>query len=633
MGRNSVGGAAAFGSTPPALSDIVKRRGVRRIAYFHADHFEPWRPVPGSRTIQENAADVLSFAEQSAANEFSRRLTLFYKAHIGMTRHIALPGLAKVAPDDPFGFHRRTATQEAAFHGAMSGLMSRVAHEIQVHVHHEYYTYNTAHKDPKVIEAFARPEVRERDAARFELALRLGLEAIRRETGLALQRWFFVHGLWALNASDPAVCHIGNEIEILLRNGGLGDFTFPAGRPNVDPVLEAPHFVRPFDAPRAYLLPQAEPELAFGNAGAAREKFFIWASEIRHRGSSLDYFSDHVMEAIEDPPAFARRILEQSYVAGGTLYFKTHSHSMHANYWREGEAVVFPHQHPGVRRAMGTVFDAATAAGATVDFLSAGEIYDEFARPRAPPSGGFALQVPANPLTSAVAAPVLASSEPAGPLPHADEVNTVCAAVLLEAMERYGPSAPGVGNYYRQRAESGEVLAPYEMRAARALMRTGPFDTVYDIGAGVAALPILLALNGARCVGIERDAARVDLSRAALDRLCQTYPDLADRCEIRRASAPRALRGVDGSRSAALFTNVTGSMTEGELDEVIAQMALFRTVVVDLSRFFESREKAAQAALLDRFIRAGWGAPAPIATSLDTYWMFGHGAGFDPDDD
>ncbi len=633
MSRNSVGGAAAFDSAPSALSDIVKRRDVHRIVYFHADHFEPWRPVAGSRTIEENAADVLSFAEQSAANEFSRRLTLFYKAHVGMTRHIALPGVAKVTPDDPFGFLPRTAAHEAVFQGAMRGLMSRVAHEIQVHVHHEYYTYNTAHKDPKVIEAFARPDVRERDAARFELALRLGLEAIRRETGLALQRWFFVHGLWALNASDPAVCHIGNEIEILLRNGGLGDFTFPAGRPNVDPVLEAPYFVRPLDAPRAYLLQQAEPELAFGNADAARRKFFIWASEIRHRGSSLDYFSDHVMEALEDAPAFAGRILEQSYVAGGTLYFKTHCHSMHTNYWREGEPVVFPHQHPGVRRMMGTVFDAATAAGATVDFLSAGEIYDEFTRPRAPPSGGFALQVPANPLTSAIVAPVLASSELVRPLPYADEVNTVCAAVLREVMERYGPSAPGIGNYYRHRAESGEVLAPYEMRAARALMRNGPFDTVYDIGSGVAALPILLALNGVRSVGIERDAARVDLSRAALDRLCKTHPDLAGRCEIRRASAPQALRRVDGSRSAALFTNVTGSMTEEELEEVIAQMALFRTVVVDLSRFFETREKAAQAALLDRFIQAGWGAPAPIASPLDTYWMFGHDAGFDPDDD
>jgi precorrin-6B methylase 2 len=624
-------GVEGFGAS--TLSDIVKRRGVRRIVYFHADHFEPWRPVAGSRSIEENAADVISFAEKSAANEFSRRLTLFYKVHVGVTRHVSQPGVSMVAPDDPFGFLPRTPVQEAVFRGAMLGLMSRVAHEIQVHVHHEYYTYNTAHRDPPVVEAFRRPEVRRRDPDRFELALRLGLEAIRRETDLPLRRWFFVHGLWALNASDPAVCHIGNEIEILMRNGGRGDFTFPAGRPNVDPVLETPYFVRPLDAPRAYLLAAAEPELAFGNAAAADHKFFIWASEIRHRGSSLDYFSDHVAEALRDPPAFARRILEQSYVADGTLYFKTHCHSMHANYWREGEAVVFPHQHPGVRGVMGAVFDAAARAGAAIDFLSAGEVYDEFTAPRLAPKGGFALQAPSNPLTSAVVTPVLPASEAEAPLPHAAEINAVCVAVLRETMLRGGPSAPGVGNYYRARAETGEVLAPYEIRAARALLRAGPFEAIYEVGSGLSALPILLALNGARSVGIERDSSRVDLSRAILERLSTSHPGLADRCEIRRGSAPQALRGLDGTRSAALFTNVTGSMTAGEIDEIIVQMALFKTVVVDLSRFFEGREKTAQAALLDRFILAGWSAPAPIATPLDTYWMFGHDAGFDPDDD
>jgi len=615
-----------------ALAEIVKRREVRRIAYFHCDHFEPWRAAAGSRTLEENASDVLRFAEQSAANEFSRRLTLFYKVHVGVTRRVDLPGVTTLGPGDPFGFLPRTANQEAIFRGAMQDLMERVAHEIQVHVHHEYYTYNTAHKDPRVVEDFQRPEVRGRDSARFELALNLTLEAIRQETDLPLKRWFFVHGLWALNASDPTVCHITDELQILLRNGGLGDFTFPAGRPNVDPVLETPYFVRPVDAPRAYLLPQADPELAFGNGRAARDKFFIWASEIRHRGSSIDYFSDHVAQALKDGPAFARRVLEQSYVADGTLYFKTHGHSMHTNYWREDEPVIFPHQHPAIRRMMGAVFDAATAAQASVDFLSAADVYDEFTAPRPPPHGGFALHAPSNPLTSAIATPVLGAAASA-PLPHVDEVNAVCAAVLGEAVERDGTSAPGVGNYYRLRAETGEVLAPYEIRAVRALIQSGPFDTIYEIGSGVSAVPMLLALNGARSVGIERDAARVDLSRVMRERMSRAHPDLADRFEIRRGSAPQALREVDGTRSAALFTNVTGSMSGREIEEIVAQMALFRAVVVDLSRFFETREKSAQAALLDRFIHAGWGAPAPIASPLDTYWMFRHDGDFDPDDD
>ncbi len=618
----SASASARSGSAKDSLADILKRRGVRRMVYFHCDHFEPWRPVPGSRTLEENAEDVLRFAEISALNEFSRRLTLFYKVHIGVTRHLAAPGVAMVAADDPFGFQPRTEGHEAIFRGAMRGLQARVAHEFQVHVHHEYYTYNTAHKDPTVVEAFRRPEVRQRDGARFELGLNLGLEAIRRETGLPLDRWFFVHGLWALNASDPSVCHITDEIQILMRNGGLGDFTFPAGRPNVDPVLECPYFVQPLNAPRAYLLPEAAPEIAFGNAQAARQKFFIWSSEIRHRGSSLDYFSDHVLQALEDVAGFARQILRQSYVADGTLYFKTHAHSMHANYWREGETVIFPHQQAGVRRLLGTVLDAASASGASVEFLSAGDVYDEFVRPRLPPEGGFALQAPTNLLISAIVPPVLSTAVAGRPLLHAEEVNAVSAAVILEAVGREGQAASGVGDYYRVRAEQKEVLTTYEMRLARALFQEAEFEAIYEIGSGVSALPIYLSLNGAKCVGIERDPARVHLGRAILDRLSVDHPELPDRCEIRRASAPQALKDIDGSRSAAIFTNVTSSMTDEEIGEIIARASRFRTVVADLSRFFESREKAAQAELLDRLIAAGWGIPAPIATPLDTYWIF-----------
>jgi hypothetical protein len=60
-------------------------------------------------------------------------------------------------------------------------------------------------------------------------------------------------------------------------------------------------------------------------------------------------------------------------------------------------------------------------------------------------------------------------------------------------------------------------------------------------------------------------------------------------------------------------------------------MTTFRAVVVDLSRFFETRDKAAQAELLDRFVRGGLGLPAPLATPGDTYWMFRRSAEPPPD--
>jgi hypothetical protein len=597
---------------------------VRRVAYFHCDHFEPWRG-PVSRGVDDNAVDILHFAEQSASNEFSRRLTLFYKAHIGFARAGRARRGVPATTGDPFVFLPRRADVEETCRVAMSRLLECVPHEIQVHVHHENYTYNTTHTDPAILEAFSQPDARARDSARFEFALRLGLEAMRRETGLPLDRWFFVHGQWGLNASDPSVCHITDEIAILMRNGALGDFTFPAGRPHVDPPHEQPYFARPIDAARGYMLPAAEPEAAFGNAAAGDGKFFIWASPIRHRGTSFDYYSDHVMHDLADPTGFARRILEQSFVGDGTLYFKTHAHSMHPNYLRPDGAPLFPHQHPDIRRLMGVLFDAASRAGASIDFVTASEVYDEFTRPRPPPAEGFGLTAPADTSAYAAAPDVLANGGP--PLDHAREVNAAAATLILPLLE----SERAAVRYYEARVRQGEALAPYELRVALALLGEPRFEAIYEVGAGVAALTICLALNGERAIGIEKDAARARIAQTLLDRVSATHPQLSSRCEIRHAAAPGGLRGVDGRDSAVVFTNLAASMTSKELDELITLAAGFRAIIVDLSRFFEPRDRPAQTALLERLILAGWGQPAPISSASDSYWMFRKPAARDDD--
>jgi hypothetical protein len=45
----------------------------------------------------------------------------------------------------------------------------------------------------------------------------------------------------------------------------------------VNPQLEVPYFCKPIRAKRAYDLPDADPEFAYGNRAAAASKFFIWA--------------------------------------------------------------------------------------------------------------------------------------------------------------------------------------------------------------------------------------------------------------------------------------------------------------------------------------------------------------------
>jgi hypothetical protein len=162
---------------------------------------------------------------------------------------------------------------------------------------------------------------------------------------------------------------------------------------------------------------------------------------------------------------------------------------------------------------MGVLFDAASGAGVSIDFVTAGEVYDEFTLPRPKPAGGFALTVPVGLAAYAAAQPVL--GEGGAPLDHVREVNSAAAILVLELLES---ERPAIG-YYAARARQQEVLAPYEVHVARALLHEPCFDTIIEVGAGVAALPICLALNGARAVGMEKDASRARIAQSLLDRL------------------------------------------------------------------------------------------------------------------
>lgn len=360
------------------IADAMKRRGVRRMVYFHCDHFEPWRDERG--TISErNAADVREFAEVTSKLEYARRLTLFYKCHVPTT--MSSSPRSWFAEGDGLGFQYPTDEHFAITGSAMRHIAHETGHEIQVHVHHEYYIGNDKYCfiptwSRSFFEQLNTPEL---DQLRFKLGLELTLKTIRREADIPLARWMFVHGTWALNASDPDVCSITNEIELLQQYGCLGDFTFPAGRRHCDPDYTEPVFVRPFTAPKGYNLKGAQAEPAFGNAGAAMaEKFFIWASVIKAGGSSIDHYWDWVRKRSEDVGGWALDIVENSVVRGDTLFFKTHSHSMYMDYFDGDATPVHPHAYPGVRNLFGVILQAASEANVAVDYLTVSEAYERF---------------------------------------------------------------------------------------------------------------------------------------------------------------------------------------------------------------------------------------------------------------
>ncbi|MGI8839346.1 MAG: hypothetical protein ACR2F8_00940 [Caulobacteraceae bacterium] len=358
-----------------SIGDVLKRREVRAIAYFHTDHFEPWRLVPDRDGGMERCVeDVEAYLAKTAPLDFARRASLFYKANVNYLAS-ADRELRRAHPDDLLGFVPRSPRDLAIGQAILAPIVAS-DHDLQVHVHHEYFTYNDSARDPETFAYLQTPRGRSFDNARLELCIRLGLDTLREDAGLDLTRWFFIHGHWALNASDPHECTIVREIEILRRNGCLGDFTQPAGRTHVDSRVEVPYLVDPVALPKGYDSPGAGPVQAAGAGEAAAQRFFIWASATTHRSCSIDTYSSFVQQRLKTPRATALEHARAGVVIDGVLYLKTHCHSLHPAYCK-ADGRPMPHADPGVQAELRALFHAADGIGAEVRFRTVTEVYDE----------------------------------------------------------------------------------------------------------------------------------------------------------------------------------------------------------------------------------------------------------------
>src|SRR5262249_55179577 len=68
----------------------------------------------------------------------------------------------------------------------------------------------------------------------------------------ASKRFAFIHGLWALDGSQPR-CGVNRELEILFQHGCYADFTFPsAGTVSQPRKVNAIYYARDTDAPKSY---------------------------------------------------------------------------------------------------------------------------------------------------------------------------------------------------------------------------------------------------------------------------------------------------------------------------------------------------------------------------------------------
>ena len=625
-----------YQSIVTALAERMRRKELSHLVYFHADHFEPWSEVNGEPAVGQATVDrVGAFVDACNKLDFARRLTLFYKANLNYELSDA-EELIRADPDDLIGFVP-TDPEEAEFgKAAMGGLVANSRHEIQLHIHHEYYTTNRGHIDPASIEYFSRPGAGTLDGRRLELAIRLNREIIVRETGITFDRWFFVHGQWALNASDDEACRITREIEILKHYGCLGDFTFPAGRGEVDPALQYPYFCKPVNAPKGYDLPAAEPEAAWGNARAAREKFFIWSSPAKAPHCAIDYYSETTRRRLDDVERFATDLVELSYRAGGRIFIKTHAHSVHSHYFDHITTPVFPQEYPGFQAAMAVILEAATRAGLTIDFLSASEVYDLFVKGDnsaadaasdtiASESAAAAHAVleaipaerrrgmPRDDMDAAFAIPLRDGADAASPI---EFVREVASRTLRQRIETHGVTESGAYRHYASMLDSSELIPRYE-RAILDLLRDRlpPMTECHEIGSGIGTLAFLLVMSGYTALGIEKDPRRHASAEAVLRELAKDAPRIEDRCKLVEGAFPQSVEQMDVSQACAIVTDFISTQKPAQLDLIVAGLRRYRYVLMDMQRFSRRRDlRPEQLELLADLTRRGFG---PCTDTID----------------
>lgn len=601
------------------LRDILTRRQVHSVAWFHTDHWEPW----AAGATDDACRQVDAFIAQSANSRFARKSSLFYLP--GLDYHPStddVPARGVSVPGDIVEFRPRGALADRRVSEGVGNVRASLPVDFQFHLHHEHLTYNG--RDWNAVHKLIREHTdAERDEQRFRLVLQLSLEAARRDTGLPFDRWAFIHGNWGLNGSDPDVCHIFNEIMILAENGCWGDFTFPAGNPHCDPRrLERPYSFTPFVGTRCYdsdsggALPI---DAGTGTLGPGR--FLVWNARAKHDVSSLDIGTAVHRERLRNRNRIVSAWLRDSPVLDNVLYVKTYAHSMDACYYEDGAKIPF------ADRDVVAIFDLLEAVcdGAGIE-LRACTVNEVYAALRALDTGepmqtqadgaarrrrGAELQRVSG---DGVRSPGLAVDV------HA--LNERATAFLAGWIGADDNRKRAAAEYYLAKFACGQPLfESYDVvtadYASAVLRKT---TKCVDLGSGFGELPILLTLAGFSVVGFEaadgRHEGAVALSRAlrqqglGLDGLLLIngfYP----------SGLPLSLFG-SGAETALFCTHTNSDAFMAQITDIFRSMRLFDHLLINLPRFGTVRDPVSAAALFDQIGELGFAQAAEVYGSEGT---------------
>lgn len=544
---------------------------------------------------------VEDFTRQARSSKFARKMTLFYLSGARYVLRSEPPAPKEKSADEILEVVDREEGQDRQVRDCIGDLSAQTGVEFQVHLHHEHLSGNDGewsdlHRQLKLL---TDPQ---KDERRLHYLLDTELARLRLDTGLPLEKWAFVHGMWALNGSDRSVCKFDNEIEILMQHGGWGDFSFPAGRRHCDPVtVEQPYTCVPVTAAKGYDLAAAKPIPIDVGAGAIRDgRFLIWNSKAKHTVCSLDNYDPNDQRRLHNADRIVFSWLSLCPVIDHTLYIKTHAHSMDARYF--GEGMTMPFASRDVQVLFDLLQSACDAAKVELKAATVDEVLhtlrgvDGRGRSASDAAATSALD-PASFLDMGVAREGEVSKLERPSLSVTEAISLALAKDWVSADVAHEQAA---ASYYLTRLSQGRFFPDSDMAIAEYSRCHFDSQTRFcELGAGLGELSVLLALDGFRVTGFEGHSGRYGGAKAITDALRVRGLPLDDMTLI-EGLFPSALQlaAVDAKSTVLVATNVTSVHVMANIDRIYRAFGLFDHLIIDVAKFGDDRDAHAQQSLL-----------------------------------
>lgn len=612
------------------LGEILRRRQVCDVVWFHADHWEPW----GGGAKDISLKKVERFTNQARLSSFGRKMTLFY---LSGTQY-RIKGSSVLQDSQMVGELLEavplTEQDDQKVRQVIGELKAQTNVEFQVHVHHERLLSNDGDWGVQhgMLKSLTDPE---QDERRLHFLMTTELERIRRHTGAPLKKWAFVHGLWALNGSDRTVCHVDNEIEILMQHGCWGDFSFPAGRGHCDPVnLEQPYTCVPFTAPKCYDQPNSLPIAIDVGAGAITDdRFLIWNSRTKQDSCSIDYYGEGDRERLKNTDRIVLAWLSGCPVIDHTLYIKTHAHSVRSDYFEEGYLI--PIAYPDVQALFNRLQSACDEAKVE---LTAASVNEVLARLKKIDSlAGVVPDVPAtNALSSCVVRDIRLDGGgelDQGMQPSFELTELVAVSILHEWLSIDPEANNAAGSYYIESLSRNRLLRDADLAIAKYCQSNFLHETrFFELGFGFGELSLLLALCGFTVTGFEGDVRRYAAGIMLTKALAERGANLGTLTLV-EGLFPEALdlRSLRAASNALVSSNVTHSYIMENIDFVYRALRLFDHLILDLAQFGRARDPASRQKVAVRLQQCGFvevGRVFSASTNDVRHFRRGQGAAF-----